>query len=86
MTPDMINGGFEVLGFFLILNHCRVAMNDQEVKGVSIFSTLVFIVWGVWNIYWYSYLTAWYSFFGGIVLMLANMWWVGLMIYFRNKK
>lgn len=86
MTPDMINGCFELVGAFLVGNHCRVTIKDKTVKGVSIFSTIIFTIWGVWNIFFYENLNQWYSWSGSILLMFVNAFWVYLMIYYRIKE
>jgi hypothetical protein len=86
MSPDMINGMFELTGAFLVGNHCRAVMRDRSVKGVSIMSTAIFTLWGLWNIFFYSNLSLPYSFTGSILLMLVNAIYVSLMIYYRYKE
>ena len=81
---DTINGLFEVLGGVFILNHCRVLYNDKQVTGVSIISTLFFTLWGIWNLYFYPSLDQWVSFAGGIVITVANLLWVGMMVYYSK--
>ena len=82
---DLINAGFEAGGGLFILNHCRVLYKDKELKGVSIISTVFFSMWGAWNLYYYPSLDQWISFYGGLVITLANMLWVGMMIHYYNK-
>ena len=76
---------FEIGGGFFILNHCRVLYKDKELKGVSIISTVFFTAWGFWSIFYYPSLGQWLSFYGGIVITLANLLWVGMMIYYYKK-
>ncbi len=83
-TADAINALLETAGGFFVLGHCRAVWRDREVKGVSIISVVFFLLWGAWNLYYYPSLGQWLSFAGGIFLALANVLWVGLMIYFRH--
>lgn len=85
MTPDMINGLFELFGGLLVLNHCRAVLRDKSVAGVSIISTAVFTMWGCWNLYYYPSLDQMWSFFGGMVIFGANSYWVYLMMKYSNK-
>ena len=78
----MINGSFELFGGLFILNHCRTVIKDKAVKGVSIISTVFFMLWGIWNVYYYPSLDQWWSFCGGLVICAANFLWIGLMIYY----
>ena len=84
MWADIINASFEVLGGFFILNHCRVVWKDKAVAGVSIVSTIFFSGWGLWNIYYYPSLDQWYSFWGGLFIVAANLLWVALLIKYRH--
>jgi hypothetical protein len=82
--PDMINGAFEALAGFMVLNHCRAVRRDKTVAGVSIVSSAFFTSWGFWNLYYYPHLGQWYSFWGGIFIVMANSAWVGLMIHYTR--
>ena len=83
--PDLINGGFELLSSVMILNHCRVLLRDKSVAGVSIMSTMFFVLWGGWNLWYYPHLEQMLSFYGGIAIMVANAVWVGLMFKYRRS-
>jgi len=85
MSPDSVNGLFEMVGGLFILNHCRAVLRDKAVAGVSIISTIFFSSWGVWNLYYYPHLDQWWSFSGGLVIVAANCLWIGLMLKYRNK-
>ena len=85
MNADQCNGAFEFLGALLVLNNCRVVVHDKAVKGVSILSTLLFSVWGAWNLFYYPWLHQWYSFGGGAVLTWANSVYVLLLITYSSK-
>lgn len=86
MNIDLINGMFEVLAGFMILNHCRILYKDKQVKGVSILSTVFFSLWGFWNLYYYPALDQWISFVCGILIVCANLLWVSMMIYYSKRR
>lgn len=83
MQNDLINGLFELLASVAILNHCRAVVQARAVAGVSLVSTVFFTSWGVWNLHYYPALGQWFSFGGGIAVVLANLTWIALMVRFR---
>lgn len=85
MLGDIINGLFELSAGFLILNNCRILYNDKRVRGVSIFTTFVFAIWGYFHLFYYPSLNQWLSFAGGILVVLANTLWVILALYYRKR-
>lgn len=83
---DLINGGFEVIGGLLVLNHCRAVLKDKAVAGVSVVSVVMFTGWGFWNAVWYyPSLDQWASFAGGLVIVAANICWVALLLRYRKR-
>lgn len=85
MTPDQINGCFEALGGGLVLNHCRAVLRAKSSAGVSAFSTAVFALWGLWNLWYYPSLGQWWSFCGGVLIVMANVLWVHLILLYRRR-
>ncbi len=83
---DLINGCFEFFASFFILNHCRVLDEQKSVKGVSIVSTVFFALWGGWNLVYYPALNQWFSFVGGIFIMVANILWISMMIHYKRME
>ena len=81
--PDVANAAFEVFASIMILNNCRVLLRDKAVAGVSIISTVFFTSWGVWNLFYFPHLGQWLSFWGGVAVVLANLFWVILMVRYR---
>ena len=81
---DLINASFEVLAGFMVLNHCRAVKRDKAVAGVSIVSVFFFTIWGFWNLFYYPSLGQTLSFYGSIVIVLANVYWVYLLIKFSR--
>lgn len=86
MSPDLINGLFELFGGVFILNHCRALYRDKKLKGVSIISTIFFAAWGFWNLFYYPHLDQWISFAGGLLIVSANTLWIGMMLYYARKE
>lgn len=86
MNPDLINAGFNFIAGFFILNNCRVLLRQKLVRGVSVISVTFYLLWGIWNIFWFQYLDTPWSFYAGLFEMLSNCLWIGLMLYFNFKE
>lgn len=86
MSPDLINGFFELFATFFICLHIRRTLKDKSVKGVSIVATVFFFAWGVWNIYFYPSQKLWWSFAGGLLVAIANLVWVVLMVVYHRRE
>ena len=83
MTPDLINGLFEVGGAILLLGNVRAISRDKEIKGVCWGPTVFFAVWGIWNLFYYPSLEQWFSFAGGLAIVAVNLVWVAQIAYYR---
>lgn len=83
--PDLINGLFELCGGLFLVRNCIHLHRDKQVKGVSILSTAFFSAWGYWNLYYYPFLNQWMSFCGGLLIVIANTWWVTAALYYRKR-
>jgi hypothetical protein len=88
MNNDLINGLFEGIGGILNTITIYRVVKDKGIKGVSTIPTIFFILWGIWNLYYYPSLNQPYSFIGGILIVITNIIWVALVIkyYIQNKK
>ena len=85
MTPDFINGCFELGGGLLsILNLLRL-YKDKKVLGVSLTVFCYFAFWGLWNLYYYPSLEQWYSLVGGFLITITNIIWVCMAFYYTRK-
>lgn len=84
--PDLINGSFELLAAAAVLNNCWTVWQHKQVRGVSIASTAFFLLWGVWNLYYYPYLDQFFSFAGGIAITIANIIYVALLVRFGRHR
>lgn len=86
MSPDMVNGGFEAFASLMVLNHCRVLSSEKIVRGVSVISVTFFMLWGIWNLYYYPSLDQPLSFCGGILVVLSNLFYIGLLLSYRQME
>jgi len=85
MTPDIINGIFEIIGsVFTWMNVYRVH-KDRGYAGIYVPAAAFFFSWGFWNLYFYPHLDQWFSFAGGVSLVGANLAWLGAMFKYGRK-
>lgn len=84
--PDIINGAFELLGSFFILTSIVKIYKDKQVRGVSWIHAGFFSAWGYWNLFYYPYLSQWFSFLGGCGIVATNTFWLGQLIYYTTKE
>jgi len=80
----MINGLYEGFGALFVLATCRNLWKSKQPWGVSIVGICFFTSWGIWNLYYYPHLHQWYSFFGGVCIVLSNALYVYLLIWLRK--
>jgi hypothetical protein len=81
---DEINAVFELGGAFLCWMNVAKLYKDNEVRGMYWPVTGFFALWGMWNLYYYSALNQWCSFFAGMCLCAANACWVCMVLRMRN--
>jgi len=84
MTPDFINGLFEGIGSLMIWHNVQILLRDKHVRGVSPWPVVFFTGWGFWNLYYYPSLGQWVSFGGGVMIMVANLFWLALAWRYRR--
>ena len=60
-------------------------VKDKGYAGLHPAATAFFWSWGVWNLYYYPHLDQWWSFTGGVSLVIANTTWVAMMLKFGRK-
>lgn len=86
LWPDLVNGAFELSGsFFIGLSIWRV-LKDRAVAGVSWLGFSFFAVWGCWNLFYYPHLGQWWSFAGAVAIVVAEVIYVSLLIYFSRPR
>lgn len=83
---DTVNGLYEFLGGVFVLMHCRQLYRDKLVKGVSLVAIVCFFTWGLWNLYYYPHLDQWASFWGGIAVCSANVVYIGMLVYYKQRE
>jgi hypothetical protein len=83
---DAINGIFELGMSIMLLTSLRRLWRDKCVKGWSINAVLWPTAWGFWNLYYYPSLGQWWSFCGGLAVVLVNSIWIGLALYFQSEE
>jgi len=82
---DLVNGMFESgSGLILIMNIVRL-LKDKAIRGVYIWPTFVFTMWGYWNMYYYTHLAQPLSFYGGLIVASCNTIWIILAIKYRKN-
>ncbi len=86
MSPDVINGLFELFGSYFTWKNAWVLHAAKEVKGVYWPTWLFFTVWGLWNLFYYPALGQSFSFYAGIFLVAGNIAWVSLAVRYRYAK
>jgi hypothetical protein len=86
MTPDHINGTFEVVGGLCSWANVHRYMKEREVKGVYWPTTFFYISWGLWNLFYYPSLNQPWSFWGGCFLTAGSIAWLCLVIKDKIKK
>lgn len=79
---DFVNGMFELGGALLLLLNVRALYRHREIKGVHRGPTVFFTFWGMWNLFYYPHLGQWWSFAGGIAVVLVNLAWLLLIVDF----
>lgn len=82
---DLINGLFELFGGAFVALSCRQLYRDKQVKGISLWHPTFFTAWGAWNLLFYPAVGAWWSFLGGIGVMVVNSLWLGMLLYYRKR-
>ncbi|KKM91652.1 hypothetical protein LCGC14_1226410 [marine sediment metagenome] len=86
MTPDQINSGFELAAGLLLMLNIRRLYHDKTLRGVCIAPTAFMATWGLWNLYFYPHVNAWWSFWAGILIVVVNTVWVGQMVYYKERR
>lgn len=82
--PDLVNGSLELFGGMFLWQNVRQLLKDKEIKGVHWLPTMFFFIWGLWNLFYYPHLNQWFSFIGGLNIVLANGVWVFLMLKYKK--
>lgn len=80
--PDLVNATFEAFGAWSVWANVKRLRKDRDVKGVVWQFTIVWWLWGVWNLLYYGpILHQWFSEVAGAVLVSGNLVW--LVVWLR---
>ncbi len=85
MTPDHINGAFELFGATLLLLDVLALRRDRIIAGVHWGPRIFFTAWGFWNLYYYPQLNQYWSFIGGCALAIVNAAWLVLLVKCEHR-
>lgn len=83
-VPDLINGLFELFGAFAAFLNCKQLIKDKQVKGINWTTYAFYASWSMWNLYYYPSLDQWFSFIGGLMIVVGNVTWLGLLIKYKR--
>lgn len=84
--PDLINGGFELVGAGFTWRNFIELRRDRRLAGIYWPTTAFMAAWGVWNLIFYPALQQWASFVGGVALVTGNLAWVTLAIKLKLQE
>lgn len=84
--PDTVNGLFEAFGAWSVWANVKRLRRDRDVKGIVWQFTIVWWLWGVWNLYYYRHLQQTVSFTAGCALVAGNFVWLWTWIKILNER
>lgn len=85
VTPDLINGLFQVVGAIIQWGNVVRIRKHQSVKGFDPKSIAFFSIYGVWCLYFFQGLDQWLSFIGGVMIVAVNLLWLAHVFYYWRK-
>ncbi len=85
MNLDLVNGTLEFIGSAMLWANVYRLHRDKRTHGVTWYATAFFMFWGYFNLLYYPNLDQWFSFAGGVSLVLANTVWLGQMLYYQRR-
>lgn len=85
MSPDLVNGLFEIAGAVIIARQCVHVMVDKRVEGVRWSLPAFFWLWGLWNLFYYPGLGQTWSFFGAVLVFLTHSAYAVLLWRYRRR-
>lgn len=73
------------MGAAFTLLSVRQLWRDRRIAGVHWAPTVYFFAWGCWNLFYYPSLGQWFSFAGGVAILIANALWLGSLVWFTRR-
>lgn len=86
ISPDIPNAIFEVAGIGAIAANIAQVLKDKKVHGVSPWAVGLFMLWGWWNLYFYSALAQVFSFYVCLLGCVLYATYIGLLLYYRARQ
>jgi len=86
MSNDFINSSFMFLSSFVNCLNIIKIIKDKTVQGVDWRATVFFVLWGVWDFYYFPTLNQWWSFIGSFAMTIVNLVWLSLVLYYSYFK
>ena len=83
---DFVNGLFEWFGAFFIVRSIARLGREKRVAGVTTAHPFFFLLWGLWNLWFYPALGCMFSFVGGLALVLAQAIWFMQILGYRSRR
>lgn len=84
-NPDLVNALFELCGAIVVWISVWKLYQEKEIKGVYWPAWAFFAAWGIWNLFYYPSLDQVLSFYAGIVLVLGNVTWTMMAVYYTYR-
>ena len=84
-NTDIITATFEMASTIFQVYNIRRLFIDKGISGVHWGQTALFMVWCVWNIYYYPSLGQLFSFGAAIIMLITNTIWVWMAICYGSK-
>lgn len=82
---DEVNGIFELLGAVMISLSCIKLAQDRRIAGLSFYHVTYFTAWGWFNVFFYPSQGLFWSFIGGICVVVMNSLWLVGILYYRYR-
>ena len=86
MWPDIINGLYELSGAPFIFLSVIKLHREKKVAGISWIHAGFFATWGYWNLFYYPHLNQWFSFIGGVAIVIVNTIWLGQLLFYSKNR
>lgn len=82
---DAVNGMFEAVAAVLVWGNVRALLRDKQVRGVNLRVNVWYCFWGCSSLAYYWNLGHWISFSGNSMILLANLVWLAMAVYYRRR-
>lgn len=84
LTMDQANAALEMGGAFLRTLDCIKLFQHKRFVGGHLGTALYFLLWGVFNVFFYPSLNQVWSFWAALALMVINGLWFVMAVYYNH--